>query len=158
MREILFHQNVSYKVNDIYVIDGVVYESLPDSVLNDVSYFLRNKGLMLKQIWIPNEIIRKCSSNLEIYFGIHDIRIIASSLTLDENNRHIPYIYHLSSYTDAEEVIRSLNKAIEKSGLTPNKDDMLAIKWALGAIKKEKIGLGIVSIFTVSAIIYSIFH
>lgn len=158
MREILFHQNVSYKVNDIYVIDGIVYESLSDSMQYEASRLLHNKNMKLKQIWMPSIITHKYSKNLKIYFGIHDVRIIASSLTLDESNRFIPYIYYLSSYTDTEEVVCNLNKAIEKSGLTPNKNDLIVIRWALDAIKKEKIGLVVAGIFAVSAILYRIFH
>lgn len=145
MKTILFHQNISYKVKDVFVIDGVATESTGTSMQLEALSFLNNKR-KLKKILFPNSLKEISSSVLEIYFGIDDMYIVSQSSTLDEGGRKIPFLYYTSSYADPEQTMKNLRDSVQKSGLQPNENDMRVIQWTLKIIPFEKKILLILSV------------
>ena len=138
MNTILFHQNVSYKVNDIFVIDGVMSESMGTPQQQEAMQLLHGSSRRVKKFWFPDNLKLNCSPVLEIYFGLNDVYIISQSNTQDEGGRFIPFEFYSASYTNPERTMDTLQDSIKKAGLQENEEDMKAIKWALNMIPFEK--------------------
>ena len=153
MKTILFHQNVSYKVNDIFVIDGVATESNGSSQQQEALDILHNTSNKIKKFWFPAEIKKNCSNVLELYFGLNDIYIVSQSKTLDEGGRPISFEFYSATYTDPEATTNQLRDSIEKAGLQANESEIQAIEWAVKLIPFEKKFAAAILVFVVLLIL-----
>lgn len=145
METILFHQNRSYKVADIFVINGVLSDGFGTAQQLEALQMLNSKR-KIKKMWIPAALKKTSSSMLTIYLGMHDIYIVSQSLTLDDEGRKISFQYYASSYTNPEVTMKTLRDSVHKAGLQPNENDMRVIQWILNIIPLEKKVILILSI------------
>lgn len=138
MQTILHHQNISYLSKDIFVIDGVTSEYSGSTQQKKAMDLIRGKRCRIKKIFYPSEIHQNMSPSCSISVGWKDIVIVASSQTLDERGRYIPYEYYSASYEEPILLLESLKRDVVLAGLEINEADLKAIEWTLNGLQNEK--------------------
>lgn len=150
MKTILHHQNTSYKVNDIFVIDGIVSEYGSDPKQEEAIQILNKNAFRLKKRYYS----QPHPNSLTMYIGVNDMLIKSKSKTKDEMGRYISYEFYIASYKDISDTISLLKENVTKSGLEINDSDIPCIEQTLKMVAIEKIiSIGILCTIFISLIV-----